>query len=102
MTTESELNDHLDAVGDAIKSIASDPHHTTGRYPVGDLLVFPADADVTNPYTDERRIDGYLRVDALQRIRDRLAHGEFQLWFAPPKGGAKKITPWVVNWEGLR
>jgi hypothetical protein len=68
------------------------------KYNIGDVRIVPA--KIRNPYlyTDT----GQSRRDRLAALRDGVLSTDWQAWYAPSGGGARRITAGDVYWEGMK
>jgi hypothetical protein len=66
---------------------------------IGDVYTFVGAPENDNPYRG-----GYLcgdeRVASLRAVRD--GSDEFDVWYAPAGGPARRITRDEIDWRGLR
>lgn len=66
---------------------------------IGDVYTFAAAPESDNPYRG-----GYLvgdeRVASLHAVKD--GSEDYDVWYAPAGGGARRITRDEIDWRGLR
>jgi hypothetical protein len=66
---------------------------------IGDVYTFTAPPEADNPYRG-----GYLtgdeRVASLHAVQD--GSQDFDVWYAPAGGGARRVTRDEINWRGMR
>lgn len=72
---------------------------STPKIHIGDVYTFVGKPENDNPYRG-----GYLggdeRVESLHAVKN--GSEDFDVWYAPAGGGARRITRDEVDWRGLR
>lgn len=94
-----ELADHLTEQGIKVEARRRPFRKAAGGIHIGDIAVVPAGQE--SPYGSS--LMGDERVNALQRWANREDVSEYDFWYAPSMGGARKdVSPDEVNWETSR
>lgn len=67
---------------------------------IGDVYTFTDKPEADNPYRGGYYLLGAERVASLHAVKD--GSSDFDVWYAPAGGGARRITRDEIDWRGLR